>query len=178
MDMRGHFGIREDFRFGAVSFDGHHIDEHPVVFFIAEQNLIVGCETKAIRFFHGFFPQRKRDSTKKSERWIRFYLTIYFVDNEYVIWKFGFLECHIAPLFPGIKCRRSAVSCCRNCGIDAICYEFIADVSVKSEFSEGMPAVSELIERNTAVFPQLRPGGGYDRMVQKKRMPPSKGAFG
>ena len=64
MDMRGHFGIREDFRFGAVSFDGHHIDEHPVVFFIAEQNLIVGCETKAIRFFHGFFPQRKRDSTK------------------------------------------------------------------------------------------------------------------
>lgn len=81
-----------------------------------------------------------------------------------------FLECHVAPLFPGIKCRRSAVSGCRNCGIDAICIVFIADASAKSEFSEGMPAASELIERKTAVFPQLRPGGD-DRMEQKKNAP-------
>lgn len=91
--------------------------------------------------------------------------------------EFGFLECHIVPLFPGIQCRRSTVACCRNCGIDAIYYVFIADASVKSEFSGGKPAAPELIERNTAVFPQLRPGGGGDRMARINRMPPFQGAF-
>ena len=39
--MVGHLGIRQDLGLRPVALDGHDVDEHPVIRFVAEQHLIV-----------------------------------------------------------------------------------------------------------------------------------------
>lgn len=59
MDMIGHLGIRHDFGAGPKSLDGHDIDEHPMVLFVAEHDFIVGSETETVGFFHAFLDKER-----------------------------------------------------------------------------------------------------------------------
>lgn len=73
MDMIGHLGVRHDLGAGPKALDGHDIDKHTMVLFVAEHDFIVGSETDTVGFFHVFWAKKGNQFEIKKKT------TIYFI---------------------------------------------------------------------------------------------------